>query len=121
MEIPGTSECTVEVGCFAGTLAIVNGDAVVPIPPTPRCRVADPHSRELRTPGFMPGVFCFRGPPSGRLFGARSEGSRRGFGARQGPSLPRTMFELTICAPPARPEFGRGPHRVFGQSAKLRQ
>jgi hypothetical protein len=40
MEIPATYERTVEVGGFAARLAIVNADAVVPIPPTPRRSVA---------------------------------------------------------------------------------
>src|SRR6185312_9453712 len=61
MEIPGIYECTVEVGGLTATLALVNGDAAVPIPPTPRCRVAGPPTREPRAPGVTPGVFFYEG------------------------------------------------------------
>jgi hypothetical protein len=59
MEIPPNYERTVEVGGLAAKLAIVNDDAVVPIPPTPRRRVADPHAREPRTPGIRAWGFPF--------------------------------------------------------------
>ena len=61
MEIPDIYECTVEVGGLAARLAFVNSDAAVPIPPTPRCRVAGPPTREPRTPGIAPGVFYYEG------------------------------------------------------------
>jgi hypothetical protein len=61
MEIPGIYECTVEVGGLTAKLAFVNSDAAVPIPPTPRCRVAGPPTREPRAPGVTPGVFFYEG------------------------------------------------------------
>jgi len=50
MEIPPHYERTVEVGGFAARLAFVNDDAVVPIPPTPRRRVADPPCEGAKNP-----------------------------------------------------------------------
>ena len=50
MEIPPNYERTVEVGGFAARLAFVNDDAVVPIPPTPRRRVADPPCEGAKNP-----------------------------------------------------------------------